>query len=402
MCRRLAPSIVLAAALGTAAALPLAALAAPAPQSLAPADGDDGWQLTGLAGGGLSFYYGDQVADPAFGFSAGKFLSDSMQVEGQLLAIRGPVREQTRENHYYDELYSISWSREQTQSYMALTRVNLYLGHSSVRPYLAFGVGLGWGSERDEWRDTCVSPRCSEDGYSGYRHNHEQQGIALATLLGTGVDVGIGDRWRLRPEIVTPFMWGAPQAGYVTLAVGITYTTRPVPTARRSPLRSSAHAGEPLSVAWQRVAAVPLGEPLRVQVRRDTSGVRDGRYESVGSTLMGSFVAADDSALVMRVTQGAKQGTWRIPRTRVLRIERGRLERNGAGEGVLGGFVAGAMTGAVMYLGSGGGDDHEIFVPAMTMLVGGPAALIGGVTDYLHKSFESTDLIYDARLVVAG
>jgi hypothetical protein len=393
----------LAAVLVASATLPVAALAAPSPQSLAPPGGYDGWQLTGLAGGGLSFYFGEQVADPTFGFSAGKFLSDTMQVEGQFLGIRGPVREKTWENDYYNEPYSIGWSRDQTEAYMALTRVNLYLGHGRVRPYLAFGAGIGWGSERNEWRDICVSRQCAEDGYVGYQHGHSQQGISLATLLGTGIDIGIADSWRLRPEIVTPFLWGAPQGGYVTLAFGVTYTTRPVPTAKRTdPLRSSAHAGEPLTAAWQRVAGLALGEPLRVQVRRDTSGVRDGRYENTGSTLIGSFVAADDTALVLRVTQGTKQGTWRIPRTRVLRIERGRLERNGAGEGVLGGFVVGAMTGALMYLGSGGGDDHEIWVPAMTLLVGGPAALVGGVTDYVHKSFEPTDLVYDLRLVVAG
>jgi len=403
MRRLLAPSLSAAVVLVLATAFPLAAIAAPQQQALASAAPGDGWQFTAQVGGGLSFYYGDQVADPAFGFSAGKFLSDTMQVEGQFLGIRSPLREHTWENYYRDELYSIESSREQTQAYMALTRVNLYLGHSRVRPYLAFGVGLGWGRERDEWHDTCVSSTCVEDRYIGYEQGYQQQGIAFATLLGTGIDIGITDRWRVRPEIVTPFMWGAPQGGFVTLAVGLTYTTRPVPTADRgAPLRSSAHAGEPLSSAWQRVAAVPLTEPIRVQVRGDTAGVHDGRYESVGSTLIGNFVAADDSALVMRVTQGAEQGTWRIPRARVLRIERGRLERNGAGEGVLGGFVAGAMTGALMYLGSGGGDDNEIWVPAMTLLVGGPAALVGGVTDYLHQSFDPTDLIYDLRLVVAG
>lgn len=149
---------------------------------------------------------------------------------------------------------------------------------------------------------------------------------------------------------------------------------------------------------------MPLGEVVQVRLRRGTSGVRDGNMDSPDSrTLLGAFVAADDAALVLRVIRGAASGTWRLPRTRVERIERGRIVGDGPWEGVLGGFVGGAAFSAIAYLGSGGGEDHEIILPLGTLLFGAPAALVGGgLTDYFHRSLEITELVYDVRPVVPG
>jgi hypothetical protein len=394
------------------ATIPQAALAAAPPQgatAIAPAGArSGGWELTGHMGTGLSFYFGDQAADPMFGFSAGRFLSDSLQIDFQLLGMPGAVRERFREEYRSvdegngQELLSTSLSRVRRQMYLALTRWNIHFGEARARPYLSFGAGLGWGSERYTYESSCVSPQCP--AWFDSDDLDEDQGLGFATLLGTGVDVALSDRWRLRPEVIMPVLWVAPQPGYVTLAVGVTYTTRTSATTGGTPATPSRpRAGEPLSSAWRRVAALPLGDPIRVRVRRGTEIVREGDVEIPDSrTLIGSFVAADERALMIRVTEGPVDGTWRIPRARIERIERGRIDNDGPWEGVLGGFVGGSLAGALMYLGSGGGDDHEILLPAGTVLFGGPAALIGGISDHLHHSFEVAELTYDIRLVVPG
>jgi hypothetical protein len=164
-------------------------------------------------------------------------------------------------------------------------------------------------------------------------------------------------------------------------------------------------AGEPLSSAWRRVGALPHDGVIRVHVRRGTgtAALRNGQPADADTrTLVGTFVAADGNALELRIPSGRLAGTWRVPRTRVERIERGRLERDGPWEGILGGFVVGGGIGAFAYLSSGGGDDHQIWIPAGTLLFGAPAAFIGGLTDTLHDSFEPTELVYDLRLVMPG
>ncbi len=374
-----------------------------APQQSTPTPPDlGGWAFTSQVGSGFSFYFGEQAADPAFGFAVGRFLSDSLQVEGQLLGVPGRPREHTSESESSDHVVWRSSSWQQRSMLIAMTRLNLYLGEGRVRPYLSFGAGLGWGQEESGWT-TAYAAGADRDADTETRR-HERRGIAFATLLGSGVDIGLSDHWRVRPEVIMPWLWGVPQPGYVTLAVGITYTTRPPRSVTATyAARSRSLARESAATAWRRVVALALGDSLRLQLSRGTRGVRDGNVEQPDSrTVLGEFVAADEGALLVRITQGARTGTWRIPRAYVERIERGRFERNGPWEGVLGGFVVGAGIGALAYLGSGGGDDHEIWIPAGTIMFGAPAALIGGISDHRHRSFEATELVYDVRLVAAA
>lgn len=383
-----------------AATTPTLAMAAPQQRAQASEDAG-GWAFTGQVGSGMSFYFGEQASDPAFSFAVGRFLSDTLQVEGQLLGVAGRPREHSGESYNRDNLVSTSWSRVQRRMLLALTRVNLYLGEGRLRPYLFFGAGLGWGHEETQRTTRSIT---ATGGVDTATHAYENQGIGFATLLGSGFDIGLTDRWRARPEVLMPLLWGAPQPGYVTLTVGITYTTRPPRSSGGAyAIRSRALAGESSAAAWRRVVAIAPGNVVRLQVHRDTWGLRDGNVEKPGlRTLLGWFVSADDDALVVRVMPGARTDTWRIPRIFVDRIERGRLERNGPWEGVLGGFVVGAGIGALGYLGSGGRDDHEIWIPAGTIFFGAPLALAGGLGDHAHRTFEATELIYEARRVATG
>ncbi len=354
------------------------------------------WEFTLQGGAGFSLYYGDQAADPAFGFTAGRFLSDSMQAETQLLVMPAPVREHSweRRDLVSGDVISTGWSRARRQMYVALTRINLHLGEGNVRPYLSFGAGLGWGSERVESWSRCLDLRCDPDPPVRI---HGREGLALATLLGSGVDVELDERWRLRPEVVMPYLWGAPQPGYVSVIVGATYAPRRSGSSR-SPRQPSIPGTAP-GTGWDRVVALPLGEAIRVQVRRGINATRDGELGAPPARILTArFVAADAAALELRIPEGADAaGIWRIPRLLVERVERGHVQRDGPWEGVLGGFVVGAGIGAFGYLSSSGGDDSEIWLPAGTILFGGPAALLGGLGDYAHRSFEPGEVVYDSR-----
>jgi hypothetical protein len=190
----------------------------PAPQQPAQTPADPGgWTFTGQVGSGLSFYGREQVADPAFGFAVGRFLSDSLQVEGQLLGVPGRPREHTSESESSDHVLWTSSSWQQRSMLIAMTRLNLYLGEGRVRPYLSFGAGLGWGQEESGWT-TAYAAGADRDADTETRRR-ERRGIGFATLLGSGVAIGLGDHWRVKPEVVMPLLWGVPQPAYVTLAV---------------------------------------------------------------------------------------------------------------------------------------------------------------------------------------
>jgi len=396
--RRLLPVLAsLGCCLWAASVCPPHATATPQEFAAATAD-TGGWMFTGQVGAGLTFYWGEQSSDPAFSFAAGRFVSDTLQVEGQLLAIpgSGPPREFSWVDSPGDLTTRSTWT-VQRRMLLALTRLNLYLGEGRVRPYFSFGAGPGWASEGGTFSRQRVDASgnvSAEEGTQG------EQGIGFATLLGTGIDIGVTEHWRARPEVTMPVLWGRTQPGNVILAVGITYTSRP-PTPRRAAyvLSSHEHAGESAAAAWRRVTTIYSGGTLRVRLKPGTWTQSDGVFNPPSSTtLLASFVSADDKGVVVNVIEGAS-GTFRIPRNRVQRIERGRFESNGPWEGVLGGFVFGATLGAFGYLGSGGGDDHEIWIPVGTIMFGGPAALVGGLADHFHRSFEAVELIYDTRLI---
>jgi hypothetical protein len=358
---------------------------------------DDGWSLTGQAGAGLSFVFGEQVSDPSVGFAIGRRLSDSMEFQGQVLGFVGPWRETTFATRIDEDTPASFLRRERRSSVLAMTRANLLLGEGRWRPYFSFGAGIGWGREVREGRifapSTVVLPSVvGED-------RDVDQRIGFVTLLGTGVDIGLSDRWRLRPEALLPLVWGGVESGNVTMLVGVTYTSSAEP-GRRPPIRAAA-ARPPLRAAgatgWQRVAALPPGQMLRVRLRSGIVGFRDGMpVEPGGRHVVGTLVSADAESVVVRVEKGAAEGTWRFARPVVERIERGRLQADSPREGILAGFVIGAGIGALGYLASGGGDDHEIWIPAGLMLFGPPLALVGGVSDHLHRSFSVIELVYDA------
>jgi hypothetical protein len=280
---------------------------------------------------------------------------------------------------------------------LALTRANLFLGEGRLRPYFSFGAGVGWGREVREGRLLAPSSPALPPGFGPERDVDER--IGFVTLLGTGVDIGLSDRWRLRPEALLPLVWDGVESGNVTMVVGITYTSAPAPGSR---IRArDAAAGMPLPAAgaagWQRVTALPPGQMLRVRLESGILGFRDEMpVEPGGRRVIGTLVSADSESIVVRVAEGAGEGTWRFARPTVERIERGRLETDRPWEGILAGFAVGAGIGALGYLASGGGDDHEIWIPVGTLLFGAPLALVGGISDHLHRSFEVIELIYDA------
>jgi len=382
-----------------AAATPVsAAEATPVPSMEAtPAqEPGGGWSVTGQAGAGLSFFFGEQVSDPAFGFAVGRHLTDSMQVEGQVLGFAGPWRETTWVTRIDADAPATFLRREQRRGVLALTRANLFLGKGRLRPYFSFGAGIGWGREVREGRILAASLPGPTPGFGPERDVDER--IGFVTLLGTGVDIGLSDRWRLRPEALLPLVWGGVESGNVTMVVGVTYASAPEPDARARGSQVAAAVPLPAgAVGWQRVTALPPGQILRVRLESGILGFRDGMpVEPGGRRVIGALVAADDDSIVVRVAEGAGKGTWRFPRPTVERIERGRLETDGPWEGILAGFAVGAGFGAIGYLASGGGDDHEIWIPAGTLLFGAPLALVGGISDHLHRSFKVIELIYDA------
>jgi hypothetical protein len=355
-----------------------------------------GWSVTGQAGTGLSFVFGEQVSDPAFGFAVGRHLTDSMQVEGQVLGFAGPWRETTWVTRIDADTPATFSQREQRRSVLALTRANLFLGEGRLRPYFSFGAGVGWGREVREGRIFAPGLPSPPPGPNPQFDVDER--IGFVTLLGTGVDIGLSDRWRLRPEALLPLVWSGVESGNVTMVVGITYTSDPAPHARTRGSQVAAAAPVPAgAVGWQRVTALPPGQMLRVRLESGIIGFRDGMpVEPGGRRVIGALVSADDESIVVRVAEGAGKGAWRFPRPTVERIERGRLETDRPWEGILAGFAIGAGIGAMGYLASGGGDDHEIWIPVGTLLFGAPLALLGGISDHLHRSFKVIELVYDA------
>lgn len=375
------------------------------------------WFYTGLVAAGLHPFDGGQVADPTFGFGFGQRISDNVELETQVLGVAGLVQEREPRTFRDERRQSTHESWERRRSIAVASRLNYLVGDARVRPYFTIGAGVGWGRAEGESSSSVAEPPGAPPEV--FRRRFSRQGIGIVSMLGTGVDIEVAERWRLRPEALLPFLWGGVWSANITMGVGLTYAPggtgdarhprdegqRPAAVERRErpePRRVAAPRLEtpPIAVSgegWDRVKSLGLGGTLRVRLE---SGLRlfsdQGSLESPGSrNLLGYFVEANDRELILQVVQGAPEGRWRISRPGIERVELGRIERDSPWEGVLAGFAIGAGIGAIGYL--GGGEDHEVWLPAGAALIGAPLALVGGLTDHFHHTFRRTLLVYEAR-----
>jgi len=173
---------------------------------------------------GLSGTDHTDLMGPSFTVSSIKPLERKLEFELQLFASFGRGEASNWNAGYYleddDEATQVTGQRRRRgDDVSTLLRMNYIVAGERFRPYFSTGIGVGWS--RRERNNVAYFP----DGTEFFSSHSSDNGVGLAMLLGTGVDITLGRRWRVRPELTWQGV-GWTQAGSFgpAVTVGVTYS----------------------------------------------------------------------------------------------------------------------------------------------------------------------------------